>query len=112
LLVAQGTAHDHVYLRVSSPCQWCRAQGGKEVRAAVGARNLRLPEATEATRDSEGDEAHAFHNRQPLFLDAASAAKWLNCTADSSGHREDRWLGRWSRTGQRLGDARGVMLAS
>ncbi|HEY8573976.1 SOS response-associated peptidase [Phenylobacterium sp.] len=33
----------------------------------------------------EGDDMRAFHNRQPVFLDAAGAATWLDCTADYSG---------------------------
>lgn len=31
---------------------------------------------------TEGDDMHAFHNRQPVFLDRQTATTWLNCTAD------------------------------
>ena len=29
-----------------------------------------------------GDDMHAFHNRQPVILDRAGAATWLDCAAD------------------------------
>ena len=31
-----------------------------------------------------GDDMHVFHNRQPVFLDRAGAATWLNLAADYS----------------------------
>jgi putative SOS response-associated peptidase YedK len=33
----------------------------------------------------EGDDMHAFHNRQPVFLDRESAGAWLDCRSDYSG---------------------------
>jgi putative SOS response-associated peptidase YedK len=32
-----------------------------------------------------GDDMHAFHTRQPVFLDRAGAATWINCGADYGG---------------------------
>lgn len=31
---------------------------------------------------AEGDDMHVFHNRQPVVLDRAGAATWLDCGAD------------------------------
>ncbi|WP_309090785.1 SOS response-associated peptidase family protein [Phenylobacterium sp.] len=34
---------------------------------------------------AEGDDMHAFHNRQPVFLDREGAMTWLTCGADYAG---------------------------
>jgi putative SOS response-associated peptidase YedK len=34
---------------------------------------------------ADGDDMHAFHNRQPVFLDRAGAMTWLTCGADYAG---------------------------
>lgn len=34
---------------------------------------------------AEGDDMHAFHNRQPVFLDREGATTWLTCGAEYAG---------------------------
>lgn len=33
----------------------------------------------------EGDDMHAFHNRQPVFLDREGVDAWLDCSGDYAG---------------------------
>ena len=80
-------------------CEWTGPQGSKTkhmITAASGAplflaglwstHRWEGEETTSYTmvmqETAEGDDMHPFHNRQPVFLNAATATTWLDCTAD------------------------------
>ena len=83
----------------STICEWSGPQGKKTRHAIAMADGSPLflaglwashqweDERTESytmvmQEAAPGDDMHRFHNRQPVFLDRAGAATWLDCAAD------------------------------
>jgi putative SOS response-associated peptidase YedK len=83
----------------SAICEWTGPQGSKTKHFVTAARGGPLflaglwathrwegEETVSYTmvmqETAPGDDMHPFHNRQPVFLDAAGAGIWLDCAAD------------------------------
>jgi putative SOS response-associated peptidase YedK len=103
-MASKATFRDCVKARrcivpASAICEWSGPQGSKTkhfITRADGAplflaglwathswegeETLSYTMVMQETR--EGDDMHAFHNRQPVVLDRELAGAWLDCTAD------------------------------